>query len=264
MGVLNVTPNSFSDGGKYIDVDQAVERALRMIEEGADWIDVGGESSRPYAEPAPLEVELARVLPVITRLAACTTTPISIDTFKPEVMQAACGAGASMINDIYALRQPGALDMAAALKVPVVLMHMQHDPHTMQNNPHYTDVVAEVEAFFVERIQACLAAGIKHEQLILDPGFGFGKTAAHNCALLKQLKKYTSYQEKRALPILVGLSRKSLIGDLLGLPMSERLHPSVALAVYAVLQGARYVRTHDVLATRRAVDMVCAVEAERV
>lgn len=257
MGVLNVTPDSFSDGGKFSAIDQAISHAMQMIEEGADIIDIGGESSRPNAQPLPLEEELNRVIPVIKQLRALTDIPISIDTYKPEVMQQACDAGASIINDIKALREPGALETAKVCGVPVVLMHMQNNPQNMQLAPYYENVVQEVNDFFSERIEACLEVGIKKENIILDPGFGFGKNVQHNCQLLQNLKVI---KEKWQLPLLVGLSRKSMIKDLLDLPVEERLYPSVALAVYAVLQGADIVRVHDVLATRRAVDTINKLE----
>ncbi len=260
MGVLNVTPDSFSDGGKYLAVDQALLRASQMLSEGVDIIDVGGESSRPYATPLSQEDELARVIPVIQQLSSMTTLPISIDTYKPAVMLNACEAGAKMINDIRALSEPGAMIAAKACGVPVVLMHMQNKPATMQVSPVYEDVVYEVNAFFEARIQACMQAGIPRAHLILDPGFGFGKTVQHNVQLLKKLSQF---KEKWQLPLLVGLSKKSMIGDLLGLPVAARQPASLALAVYAALKGADIIRTHDVLATRQAVMMVKAVEANQ-
>jgi dihydropteroate synthase len=255
MGILNVTPDSFSDGGFFLARDRAVAQALRMAEEGADILDVGGESTRPGAQAVSVDEELDRVIPVIEAVRAAVNIPISIDTSKPEVMRAAVTAGAGLINDVYALRQPGALATAAALQVPVCLMHMQGEPRSMQVSPVYTDVVREVRGFLAERIEACVASGIAHERLIADPGFGFGKTVAHNLELLRGLREFRTL----GVPLLAGLSRKSLIGAVLGLPVGERLQPSVALALIAVQNGASIVRVHDVRATREAVRMWEAV-----
>jgi dihydropteroate synthase len=255
MGILNVTPDSFSDGGFYFDPDKAVARARQMVEEGADIIDVGGESTRPGATPVTAEEEIARVVPVIERLARELAVPISVDTSKPEVMRAACAAGAGFINDVRALRAPGALETAAALGVPVCLMHMQGEPRTMQDNPQYRDVVAEVRDFLAERLAVAERAGIPRARLIVDPGFGFGKTVGHNLALLRDLGTIAAL----GVPVLVGLSRKSLIGKLLGLPVERRLHASVALALIAVQNGARIVRVHDVGPTVEALRMWAAV-----
>jgi dihydropteroate synthase len=255
MGILNVTPDSFSDGSRWPEPDAALEQALRMVEEGAAIIDVGGESTRPGAAAVSLDEELRRVLPVIELLQAHCPVPVSIDTRKPEVMRAAVAAGAGMINDVAALQQPGAMEAAGSLGVPVCLMHMLGSPETMQQKPGYRDVVSEVGDFLEQRAQACLAAGIRRQQILLDPGFGFGKTAAHNLLLLQRLDDLV----QRGYPVLVGLSRKSLIGNVLGLPVDKRLHPGIALAVLAVWQGARLVRTHDVQATREAVGMCHAV-----
>jgi dihydropteroate synthase len=256
MGVLNRTPDSFSDGGAFVHLDAALAQAHRLIEEGAAIIDVGGESTRPGSMPVGLQEELDRVIPVIERLASESDTPVSIDTSKPEVMRAAVKAGAAMINDVYALRMPGALEAARECDLPVCLMHMLGEPRSMQQHPQYTDVAAEVKQFLKERIQACETAGISRKRLLLDPGFGFGKTLAHNLGLLRQLHELTSFD----LPVLVGLSRKSMIGALLGgAPPDKRLNGSVAAAVIAVLHGADIVRTHDVRPTVEALKLAAAV-----
>ena len=256
MGVLNITPDSFSDGGDFFDPQRALDRALQMQDEGAAVIDVGGESTRPGAGPVSASDELQRVIPVIDALQAQLTVPISIDTRKPEVMQAAVAAGAGLINDVNALRAPGALEAARASAVPVCLMHMRGDPRTMQADPHYADVVAEVKAFLLQRVAACEAAGIGRQRLLLDPGFGFGKTVEHNLQLLARLEELAT----TGLPVVVGLSRKSMIGKLLGLDIAGRLPASIALAVLAVERGARLVRAHDVAATWQAVQMQAAVQ----
>ncbi|HJX18813.1 MAG TPA: dihydropteroate synthase [Acidiferrobacterales bacterium] len=255
MGILNITPDSFSDGGIFLAHDAAVAHALTMVEEGADIIDVGGESTRPGAQAVSVQEELDRVVPVIEAIACAVPVPISIDTSKPEVMRAAVAAGAGVINDVRALRATGAVETAAALAVPVCLMHMQGEPRSMQQNPAYTNVVGEVRDFLYERIETCIAAGITRDRLIIDPGFGFGKSVVHNLELLRRLS------ELRALgaPILAGLSRKSMIGALLGLPMAQRLQASVALALIAVQNGAGMLRVHDVRATREAIRMFEAV-----
>lgn len=257
MGILNVTPDSFSDGGAYVDPDTALARARVMVEDGADIIDVGGESSRPGAAPVPVEEELARVLPVIARIRdSLPGIPISIDTCKPQVMRAAAAVGASLINDITALRTEGALRTAAELGLPVCLMHMQGEPRSMQQAPRYEEVVREVAAFLAERVAACTAAGIPPERLILDPGLGFGKTVDHNLELLARLDELTS----DGLPLLVGASRKSMIGTLLGRPATERLYASIALATIAAWQGAAILRVHDVRETADALVMCNAVK----
>jgi dihydropteroate synthase len=255
MGVLNVTPDSFSDGGKFLEPSLAVEQALRMAEEGAGILDVGGESTRPGAQSVSAGDEIARVLPVIEAVCKATKIPVSVDTSKPEVMRAAVAAGASLINDVRALREPGALEAAAELGVAVCLMHMLGEPRTMQENPQYTDVVAEVRGFLAERILAAGAAGIPRDRVLIDPGFGFGKTVEHNLELLHRLPALRALNR----PILVGLSRKSLIGKLLGLPVERRLHASVALALLAVQNGASVVRAHDVGPTVEALRMLDAV-----
>jgi len=255
MGILNVTPDSFSDGGDFLAPDRAVERALHMVEAGAAIIDVGGESTRPGADAVSEADELQRVIPVIEALHTALTVPVSIDTRKPAVMQAAVQAGAGLINDVNGLQAPGALATAAALGVPVCLMHMQGTPQTMQEQPEYRDVVAEVAGYLVARAEACQAAGIARDRILLDPGFGFGKTTEHNLQLLRGLDVLVD----AGYPVLVGLSRKSLIGNVLGLPVDKRLYPGLALAVLAVWQGAVIVRTHDIAATREAIEMCQAV-----
>jgi dihydropteroate synthase len=257
MGILNITPDSFSDGGVFFAPEAALAHAQEMVAAGAAIIDVGGESTRPGAAPVALQEELRRVVPVIEALCATLPVPVSIDTRNPAVMQAAVAAGAGMINDVNALQAPGAMEMAASLGVPVCLMHMQGTPESMQENPEYRNVVAEVRQFLADRASACLAAGIARERILLDPGFGFGKTTRHNLLLLQQLDRLVA----EGYPVLVGLSRKSLIGKVLGLPVDERLYPGLALAVLAVWQGAAIVRTHDVRATREAVDMCQAVSS---
>jgi dihydropteroate synthase len=255
MGVLNVTPDSFSDGGRFLEPQAAFAQAERMVAEGAAIIDIGGESTRPGAQDVPVEEELRRTLPIIERLAGRTTAIISIDTSKPEVIAAAVAAGAQLINDVRALRAPGALAAAAASGAAVCLMHLQGEPRTMQVNPHYTDVVTEVRAFLAARVQACESAGIERARLAVDPGFGFGKTAAHSLALLRSLRALTEL----GLPLLVGLSRKSLLAQLTGRDSPERLAGSVALAAIAVLHGASIVRAHDVAATVDALRVARAV-----
>lgn len=257
MGVLNVTPDSFSDGGDFFSADAAVERALAMQAEGAAIIDIGGESTRPGAEPVSAEDEIRRVVPVIEALQVRLTVPISIDTQKPEVMRAAVAAGAGFINDVNALRAPGALEAAAECQVPVCLMHMQGEPRTMQADPHYDDVVDEVSGFLQQRAAACEQAGIAREHILLDPGFGFGKTLQHNLQLLARLETIGAL----GFPLLVGLSRKSMIGKLLGLDVGERLAASIALAVMAVERGAALVRAHDVAPTWQALQMQVALRA---
>jgi dihydropteroate synthase len=255
MGVLNVTPDSFSDGGDFFAPDKAVQRALQMEQDGAAIIDIGGESTRPGAARVSVDEELARVLPVIEALQSRLSVPISVDTQKPEVMRAAVAAGAGLINDVNALRTPGALETAAECAVPVCLMHMQGDPQTMQAEPRYTDVVGDVKVFLEQRIEVCERSGIPRERILVDPGFGFGKTIEHNLQLLDRLGELTDLN----LPVVVGLSRKSMIGKLLNLEVGERLAASVALAVLAVERGARLVRSHDVTATWQALQMVVAL-----
>jgi len=255
MGIVNVTPDSFSDGGKYSSVDLAVEHALQLIAEGADILDIGGESTRPGADPVDLEEELRRVIPVIEALSKVTTVPLSIDTYKPEVMRASIQAGADIVNDICALREDGALEFVANSNAAVCLMHMQGIPQTMQINPQYTDVVAEVKQFLTDRVEACLAHGIARERILLDPGFGFGKTTAHNVALIQHLDRFLEL----GFPLLVGLSRKSVLGRIAGGDEQQRLHAGLAASVISVMKGAKIVRVHDVKATVDALKVVAAV-----
>jgi dihydropteroate synthase len=255
MGVLNVTPDSFSDGGRYASVDAAVERGLRMADEGAAIIDVGGESTRPGAAPVTAAEEIERVVPVIERLAARSAVPISIDTSKPAVMRAAIAAGARIINDVRALRVPGALEEAASSGAAVCLMHMQGDPGTMQASPRYDDVVSEVGAFLLERVAVCRAAGIDASRICIDPGIGFGKRPGHNLVLLARLRELADLQ----FPVLVGVSRKSLIGIMTGRAAGDRLAGSVALAAMCVERGASIIRAHDVAETLDALGVVTAL-----
>ncbi|MGU5845899.1 dihydropteroate synthase [Aeromonas hydrophila] len=248
MGILNVTPDSFSDGGHFNQLERAMTHARQMVAEGATLIDIGGESTRPGAPDVSEQEELDRVIPVVERMVAELEVMISLDTSKAAVMREGCAAGAHLINDVRALLEPGALAAAAVTDVPVCLMHMQGQPRTMQAEPHYDDLLGEVRAFFDERIAACLAAGIEREQLLLDPGYGFGKTLAHNYQLLAQQEKLLDYQ----LPLLVGMSRKSMIGNLLGCPVDERLAGSLACALIGMQRGARIIRVHDVRATMDA------------
>ena len=263
MGIVNVTPDSFSDGGDHASTDAAVAHALKLAEAGADLLDIGGESTRPGAQEVSLEEELRRVVPVIERLARQTGLPISVDTCKPEVMRAAVQAGAGMVNDVGALRGEGALETAAALGVPVVLMHMLGEPRTMQDDPRYDDVVAEVHRFLAERIFAAELAGIPKKHLVADPGFGFGKTTAHNLELLAGLERLAEL----GVPVLAGLSRKRSIGELTGRQVpAERVAGSVAAHLLAAQRGARIVRVHDVAATVDALkvwEAVAAVPAPR-
>ncbi|MFT3756786.1 MAG: dihydropteroate synthase [Pseudoxanthomonas sp.] len=258
MGIVNVTPDSFSDGGAHDTLEAAVAHGLKLAEEGADILDIGGESTRPGAQAVLLDEELRRVVPVIKRLAKETRLPISIDTFKPEVMRAAVAAGAGMINDIFGLRQSGALDAAAELGVPVVIMHMLGEPRTMQDAPEYDDVVGEVHRFLTERIFAAEMSGIAKKNLIVDPGFGFGKTTAHNLVLLAQLRRFTEL----GVPVLAGLSRKRSIGELTGRDEpAQRAAGSVAAHLIAAQNGAGILRVHDVAVTVDALKVWNAVAA---
>lgn len=258
MGVLNVTPDSFSDGGEYYALEAAVEHGLAMAREGASIVDVGGESTRPGADPVPADEEIARVVPVIEELrAAGLDAVISVDTSKPAVMEAAVAAGAGLINDVRALAEPGALETAARLEVPVCLMHMQGEPRTMQREPRYGDVVGEISAFLSGRIRACRDAGIPSERLLIDPGIGFGKTLAHNLTILKHLDAFAALGS----PVVVGLSRKRMIGAILDADVDERLYGSIAGAVIAACGGARIIRAHDVRATIDALRVCDAVRA---
>lgn len=256
VGILNLTPDSFSADGHRNDVDAAVAHGLRMAEEGADMLDLGGESTRPGAAEVSAKDEVQRVLPVLEQLLARTSLPISVDTSKSEVMRAVVAAGAGMINDVYALRREGALDAAVELGVPVCLMHMQGEPRSMQADPHYDDVVGEVHRFLTDRLFACELAGIDRRRILLDPGFGFGKTLEHNVALLSALERFSTLGGG----LYVGLSRKSMIGELTGKEKTaERVTGSVAAALIAVQRGARMVRVHDVAATVEALAIWHAV-----
>ncbi len=257
MGILNVTPDSFSDGGTFTLVESAVRHALQMIDDGARIIDVGGESTRPGAADVSEEEEIRRVVPVIEALALRTSVIISIDTSKAAVMSAAVAAGAGLINDVRALREPGAIDAAARTDAAVCLMHMQGQPRTMQHEPRYADVVAEVRSFLEERVSACETAGIGRERLVLDPGIGFGKRLEHNLALLAHLPELA----RAGLPLLVGVSRKSMFQTLLGRPVEERLAGGVAVATAAALAGAGILRVHDVAETIDALKVAQALRA---
>ncbi len=256
MGILNVTPDSFSDGGDYTQVDVAVTHALSLVETGVDVIDVGGESTRPNATPVGLQEELDRVIPVIESLTAKIDVPISIDTYKPAVMRAAIAAGASLVNDVKALQEEGAVAAVANSQAAVCLMHMQGTPETMQDAPHYQDVVSEVADFLKARADHCQQAGIARNRMLLDPGFGFGKTREHNITLLQQLDQLTALD----LPVLVGLSRKSVLGKVTGSDVGARLHASVSAAVISAMKGAKLLRVHDVAATVEALKVVSAIQ----
>lgn len=254
MGIVNITPDSFSDGGRFDSPAAGIEHACRLLEEGADILDVGGESSRPGAQPVCIEEELRRVLPIVEALQG-RNVPVSVDTCKAEVMHAVIAEGAAMINDINALQGAGALQAVAGSNVAVCLMHKQGNPQTMQSAPRYEDVVTDVMAFLAERIIAVEAAGIGRERLVVDPGFGFGKTLEHNIALLRRLDRLQAL----GVPVLAGLSRKSMLGHLAGIEVAEeRIHASVAAAMLAVLKGARIIRVHDVKATREALQILRA------
>jgi len=258
MGILNITPDSFSDGGIFMAADKAVPRAVDMAGQGAAIIDIGGESTRPGAEAVDAQQEIDRVLPVIEAVVASVGIPVSIDTSKPEVMRAAVAAGAGFINDVSALQQDGALQAAGDCNVPVCLMHMLGEPRTMQVNPQYDDVVVDVTVFLEQRIKATVDAGLSKDKIVVDPGFGFGKSLQHNMTLLNALEKF----KMLGVPILAGLSRKSLIGKVLNLPVEQRLHASVALALIAAQNGASIIRVHDVAPTVQALQMWQAVIAD--
>jgi dihydropteroate synthase len=259
MGIVNVTPDSFADGGEYATTQTAIAHGLKLAEEGADVLDIGGESTRPGAQDVSIDEELHRVIPVIEALSQRTSLPISIDTSKPEVMRAAIAAGAGMINDVHALRRDGALEAAATLGVPVVLMHMLGEPRSMQDAPQYDDVVADVHRFLAERIFSAEMAGISKKNIVVDPGFGFGKTSAHNLLLLAQLERFTEL----GVPLLAGLSRKRTIGELTGRDdPHERIHGSIAAALIAAQRGAMVLRVHDVAATVDALKVWSAVAAQ--
>jgi dihydropteroate synthase len=254
MGIVNVTPDSFSDGGLHSSHASAVEHARELIAQGADLIDIGGESTRPGAAPVSIDQERRRILGVIEALAACGV-PISVDTRKPQLMREAIAAGASFINDISALEAPGALEVIAESAAAVCLMHKQGEPQNMQHDPQYQDVVREVREYLSGRVQAARAAGIATERLVIDPGFGFGKNFEHNLALLQGLPALASL----GVPVLAGLSRKAMLGRITGRNAAERVHASVAAALFAAEQGARILRVHDVLATRDALAVWCAL-----
>ena len=257
-GIVNVTPDSFADGGQFASVDAAVEHGLRLAEEGADMLDIGGESTRPGAGEVSLDEELSRVIPVLEKLAVRTALPLSIDTSKPEVMRSAIAAGAGFINDIYALRREGAMDAAAALGVPMCLMHMRGEPGSMQNDPQYDDVVGEVHRFLTDRVFACEMSGIDKRRLLVDPGFGFGKTLIHNLELLRALDRFSGLGSG----LYVGLSRKGVIGQITGREVpADRAAGSMAAALIAAQQGARLVRTHDVAGTVDALAVGWAVSS---
>lgn len=255
MGVVNVTPDSFSDGGRFFDAKAAVAHARQLAGEGADLLDIGGESTRPGAAPVSEAEELDRIIPVVEGLKDIEK-PLSVDTRRPAVMRAALQAGASMINDVRALQEPGAIDAVRGSPCAVCLMHMKGEPATMQQEPHYDDVVAEVREFLAQRVRACESAGIARSRLVVDPGFGFGKTVSHNLMLLKNLLSLGDLH----LPVLAGLSRKSTLGKLTGRPVGERLAGSLALALLALERGATILRVHDVKETR---DVIAVWEAVR-
>jgi len=255
VGVVNVTPDSFSDGGRFLGTHQAVEHARMLVEEGADILDIGGESSRPGAEPVVLDEELRRVMPVLEQLAQLPI-PVSVDTCKPEVMRRTIAAGAAMVNDIKALREPGALEAVAESQAAVCLMHMQGEPRTMQQDPHYQDVLTEVTAFLAQRVEAARQAGIARERIVIDPGFGFGKKTGHNLELLRNLQRFA----EMGLPVMAGWSRKSTLGAVTGRGVGERLAGSIAAALLAVQHGATIVRVHDVAATRDAFAVLAAMD----
>ena len=256
MGIVNVTPDSFSDGGKYSTTELAINHALQLIAEGADILDIGGESTRPGAVVVSLEDELNRVIPVIEALSKVSTVPISIDSYKPEVMRQAIIAGADIVNDVRALQEPQALEIVAQSNVGVCLMHMQGTPQTMQLEPHYDDVVAEVKQFLIHRMNSAISHGIVKNRILLDPGFGFGKTRAHNIALIQALEQINVIGQ----PLLVGLSRKSVLGAIAGGDESQRLYASVAASVISAMKGAKIVRVHDVKATVDALKVVAAIQ----
>lgn len=256
MGVINVTPDSFSNEGHVISTEKACQQAQQLITQGADLLDIGGESTKPGASQVSLDEELARVIPVIEGIRRQSDCCISIDTYKPEVMRAAVKAGANVINDIYALRKEGALAAAYELSVPVCLMHMQGTPQTMQDNPHYPEgVIKDVCQFFEARIKACHIAGIDTNKILLDPGFGFGKRVADNLAIIKELESFKQFNK----PILLGVSRKSTIGLLLNKDVNQRLTGGITFAVYAALKGLKVIRTHDVDETNQAFQLITAI-----
>ena len=252
MGILNITPDSFSDGGQYLDFDQALKRAEIMIEEGADIIDIGGESTRPGSDPVSVDEELKRITPIIKALNKHSNIVISVDTYKPEVMEQVIDMGVAMINDVFALQQPGATEVIKKSNVGICLMHMQGKPKTMQLNPTYQDVVNEVKLFLEERTNSLIAEGIQTERIILDPGFGFGKTFEHNITLLQNLESFQPLK----LPLLVGLSRKSFIRKILSGDHDDHLSGSISAAILSLLKGAKIVRVHDVKETQSAIKIM--------
>lgn len=260
MGIVNMTPDSFSDGGNYNNLDDAMRRVDSMIQAGASFIDVGGESTRPGAAEVSVEEELDRVIPLVEKIARYFDVWISVDTSKPQVITESAKAGAHLINDIRALTEPGAIEAAAKTQLPVCIMHMQGDPKTMQDAPHYQqDIYQEVDQIFTQHINRCINAGIERQKIILDPGFGFGKTLQHNYRLLAKLKNFHHF----GLPLLVGMSRKSMIGQVLNVPPQERMIGSVSCAVIAAMQGAQIIRVHDVKETFDALRIVQATLAEQ-
>ena len=258
MGIVNVTPDSFSDGGRHLDPQAAIAHGVRLRDEGADLVDVGGESTRPGAVPVPFEEEARRVIPVVEALAR-RGVPVSVDTMKPAVMRAAIDAGAAMLNDVNAFRAEGAVEVVAAARVDLCVMHMQGTPATMQADPRYDDVVSEVAGYLRERARALESAGVARERIVIDPGFGFGKTLAHNIALFRALPALAAM----GYPLLVGLSRKKTIGEITGRPVGERVTGSVAAALLAVQNGANFVRVHDVKETVDAINMWLALGEKR-
>ena len=257
MGILNITPDSFSDGGRFNQRDLALRHAQAMVEAGATLIDIGGESTRPGARPVSVVEELERVAPLVEAINRELDVIISVDTSTPAVMRESARLGAGLINDVRALRRDGALDAAAATGLPVCLMHMQGEPGTMQDHPHYDDLLGEVSSFLLERMQACASAGIPAERILLDPGFGFAKSHAHNLSLFKHMEALHALGR----PLLVGVSRKSMVGLALNKPVTERLNGSLALAALAMTKGAKILRVHDVAETIDVVRMIAAVEA---
>jgi dihydropteroate synthase len=252
MGILNITPDSFSDGGQYLTLDEALKRAHQMIEEGVDIIDIGGESTRPGSEPVSVDEELKRIMPIIEALKKKSDIAISVDTYKPQVMKAVIDLDVAMINDVYALSQPGAIDTIKHSNVGICLMHMQGTPKTMQVNPHYTNVVSEVKLFLDARVKHLISEGIDKSRMILDPGFGFGKTFEHNIALLQNLESFESIE----LPLLVGLSRKSFIRKILNDDYDDHLSGSISAAIFSVIKGAKILRVHDVKETKSALKII--------
>ena len=252
MGILNITPDSFSDGGQYLTFNEALKHAHKMIEEGVDIIDIGGESTRPGSEPVSLDEELKRITPIIEALKKDSDIAISVDTYKPQVMKEVIDMDVAMINDVYALRQPGAIDVVKTSKVGICLMHMQGTPQTMQINPHYTNVVSEVKSFLEARANDLVSEGVEKSRMILDPGFGFGKTFEHNIALLQHLESFNSLK----LPVLVGLSRKSFIRKILNGEHDDHLSGSIAAAIFSVIKGAKILRVHDIKETKSALNII--------